>query len=680
MWSPAASGRLCWPWLRVSIARPAFAVRSPYNAGERCAPGVIGALPAALPSPGNHPVNVLYEENGGFKVATVLADGDASLQVEAPHGKRTKIKAKDVLLRFDEPGAGDLMPRAERAADEIDVDFLWQCCGAEEFAFGDLARDYCGRQPSAVEAAGILLKLHSAPVYFYRKGRGRYRAAPAETLRAALAGIEKRRQRELQIEHWSARLEQGQLPDEMKPLLEPLLYKPDRNRPETQALERACERTGLSPAKLLERAGALPPSDEYHLNRFLFEQFPHGVGFPAGLDGVDPADLPLAPTSAISLDDQSTTEIDDAFSIVELPDGRVRVGIHIAAPGLGFAPGSGIDAVARARLSTVYMPGQKITMLPPAVIERFTLAERSARPAVSLYLDLRAGDLVVENRHTCIERVPIAANLRHHVLAPLDDAFPAGTVPVGIPYAKELHLLWRAALALEAARGKASAVPDRADYVFRVENGRVSIEERRRGTPLDKLVAEMMIAANSVWGKLLDDHGVAAIYRAQSGGRVRMTTSAEAHQALGTSHYAWSTSPLRRYVDLVNQWQLIALLRHEAAPFARNSDLMLSAVHDFETTYAAYDQFQGRMERYWSLRWLVQERMRTAGAQVVRDNLVKFDGLPLFAKVASLPQLSPGIRIELEVTGVDLVDAEVECRFRRVLEDTATETAPRAAS
>jgi exoribonuclease-2 len=613
-------------------------------------------------------VNVLYEENGAFKVATVLVDGDTSLQVEAPHGKRAKIKAKDVLLRFDEPAPAELLARADRIAGEIDTDFLWQCCGAAEFGFSDLAREYCGKAPSAVEATGILLKLHSAPMYFYRKGRGRYRAAPPETLRAALAGIEKRKQRELQIDQWSARLAKGELPGELRAVLDQLLYTPDRNRPETQALERASDQTGLSPARLIERAGALPSSHDYHLKRFLFEHFPQGTGFADGLEANDPADLPLAKCAAFSLDDQSTTEIDDAFSLVETGEGRLRIGVHIAAPGLGFAPGSALDSAARSRLSTVYMPGRKITMLPERVIERFTLAERRACPAVSLYLDVRADDLVVENRHTCIERVPIVANLRHQSLESVDAAFLAGEIPQGVPYANELHLLWRVALALEAARGKTSSAQDRPDYVFRVENDRISIEQRRRGTPLDKLVAEMMIAANSIWGRLLDDHGVAAIYRVQANGKVRMTTAAEVHQGLGTSHYAWSTSPLRRYVDLVNQWQLLALLRQEPAPFSRSSDLMLSAVHDFETTYAAYDEFQGKMERYWCLRWLLQEKVDIAGAQVVRDNLVKVERLPLYVRVPSLPQLPPGTRVELDVASIDLVDAEVQCRFRRPLE------------
>jgi exoribonuclease II len=643
----------------------------PYIMRGRIALGPTGRVHPAIPAPPSQPldpVNVLYEENGAFKVATVLTDGDTSLQVEAPHGKRAKIKVKDVVLRFDDPAPADLLAGADRIAGEIDTDFLWQCCGAEEFGFSDLAREYCGKTPSPTEAAGILFKLHSAPMYFYRKGRGRYRAAPPDTLRAALAGIEKRKQRELQIEQWSARLARGDLPEEFRPLLEELMYQPDRNRPETQALERACGRTGLSPAKLIERTGALPSSHEYHLNRFLFEHFPRGSGFPDGLAPADPTDLPLASASAISLDDQSTTEIDDAFSVAETAEGHVRIGVHIAAPGLGFRPGSPLDAVARSRLSTVYMPGGKITMLPPSVIERFSLAEGRACPAISLYLDVSREGLVVQNRHTCVERVTVAANLRHQSLGALDAAFLAGGSVSEIPYSGELHLLWRAARALEAARGKSSSAQDRADYIFRVENDRVSIEERRRGTPLDKLVAEMMIAANSIWGRLLDDHGIAAIYRVQSNGKVRMTTSAEVHQGLGTSHYAWSTSPLRRYVDLVNQWQLLALLRGEPPPFARNSDLMLSAVHDFEATYAAYDDFQGRMERYWCLRWLLQEHVQTATAQVVRENLVKFEGLPLYLRVPSLPQLPPGTRVELDIAAVDLVDADLQCRFRRALE------------
>ena len=128
-------------------------------------------------------MNVFYEEDGGFKVGAILADNDSSLQDEAPHGKRSKIKSSAVMLRFDQPALAAFMDAAQRTAAEIDIDFMWECCGADEFAFETLGREYFGHAPSALESAGLLLRLHGAPMYFYKKGKGRYKAAPAEALR-----------------------------------------------------------------------------------------------------------------------------------------------------------------------------------------------------------------------------------------------------------------------------------------------------------------------------------------------------------------------------------------------------------------------------------------------------------------------------------------------------------------
>ncbi|HEY4636654.1 MAG TPA: RNB domain-containing ribonuclease, partial [Burkholderiales bacterium] len=400
-------------------------------------------------------MQLLYEEDGEFKVGTVLAQAPASFQVESPHGRRSKVKAGTVLLRFERPGGAELLEQANRYAAGLDTDFLWQCCGAEEFGFEALARDYVGREPSPVEAAGVLFKLHAAPMYFHRRGRGRYQAAPEETLRLALASAEKKKRALEQIARWAQALARGECPPEIERLRDELLYAPDRNKPETKALEQACQASGLMPVRLFERCGLIADTHEYHLNRFLFEFYPRGTAFPPHEVPAPPADLPLAAVTAFSLDDVGTTEIDDAFSLTRVSAEEWRVGIHIAAPALGIAPGSELDALARERLSTAYLPGFKVTMLPEDVIARYSLDAGEERAAVSLYVNVSAADLSVRGHHSRLERVRVAANLRHGALAALDAAFEAGT-QAGLPHEEELRTLWRFAEALERRRGKPS--------------------------------------------------------------------------------------------------------------------------------------------------------------------------------------------------------------------------------
>ena len=294
-------------------------------------------------------MNLLFEEDGAFKTGTILTDNDASLQVETPHGKRLKLKSKDVLMRFAQPSAGDLLDQAETEAEGFDTEFLWEACGDEEFAFTEFAREYFGHVPTPVESAAILLRLHASPIYFHRKGRGRFRKAPAEILQAALAGLEKKRLQAAAIERMRDELLAGHLPEELKPLVRQLLYKPDRNRLETKALEAACAESGQSPARLMLACGALATSHDLHFDRFLFEHFPDGTEFPPVDEPVEPGELPLASVRAFSIDDAATTEIDDAFSVTPTPAGW-RIGIHIAAPGLGFCRTSGLDGIARQRL------------------------------------------------------------------------------------------------------------------------------------------------------------------------------------------------------------------------------------------------------------------------------------------------------------------------------------------
>ena len=608
-------------------------------------------------------MNVLFEEQGDFKLGTILADNDTSLQIETASGKRAKVKAANVLLRFDTAALSGFMAEAQRLAEEIDLDFVWQCCGEEELEFQTLAREYFGKVPTPVQAAALLLRLHSAPMYFYRRGKGRFKAAPEESLRAALAAVErKQRQAELQ-QHYVDELSAGRMPADFAPLRDRLLYKPDRNSVEAKALESACERLKLTPAKLLERCGALPSSLQYHLGRFLFEHFPQGPGF-TELPLPDlPADLPLAPAPAYSIDDASTTEIDDAFSVVMRADGGFRVGVHIAAPALGIDIGSALDAIARERLSTVYMPGDKITMLPAAAIEQYSLAAGRVLPAVSFYAEISSA-LEIVATESRIESVRIAENLRHDALDAVfnDEAVASGRVQHS--FGAELLALHRFTERLEAVRTRGLQVREaRVEYSFQIDGERVDIVERRRGTPIDQVVSELMILVNTRWAQLLDERAWSAVFRSQRDGKVKLSTTGAPHQGLGVERYIWASSPLRRYVDLINQRQLVALIRDDEPPYPRNSEALFAALRAFELMYDTYGDFQRQMERYWSLRWLVQEHVRSVSARVLRENLVRLERLPLVLRVPSLPDLAQGARVELAVVAVDLIELSLECDF-----------------
>ncbi|WP_296655589.1 RNB domain-containing ribonuclease [Paraburkholderia sp.] len=632
-------------------------------------------------------MNVFFEESGSFKAGSVLSRQGDAFQVELPGGRRAKVRAKDVLIEFEKPAAGELMEQADAAAQEIDLDFLWECAPADEFAFTALAAEYFGEHQSAVERAALVLCLHGSPVYFRRKGRGQYQRAPEEQLKMALASLERKRQQALVQAGYEEELKAGKLPEALKGKALGLLTKPDKNTIEYKALEAAAAARGISMPRLMLECGGIASPRALHEARFLAEFFPHGTGFPAVAVGALPEDLPEAQVEAFSIDDVTTTEIDDAFSIEHLADGRVRIGVHIAAPALGIQRGDMADTIARTRLSTVYMPGDKITMLPDDFVDAFTLKEGGVRPALSLYCIVNRETQDIVATETRAERVFVKNNLRHNTL---DELVTEETLAAGsgeYPHKDDIAVLWPFAQALFEKRQQARAgyglrreVQRNTDFNFYVDGEHVTITPRRRGSPLDLIVAELAILANSTWGAFLHDHGVPGIYRSQrafgapSGPkRTRMQTSAAPHEGLGVAQYAWSTSPLRRYVDLVNQWQLLACVEHGvaaklAAPFKPKDADLFAVVQGFDETYTAYADYQRRMEYFWCLRWLQQEDRREFAATVVKDDLVRFEEVPLIMHVPALGVHARGTRVLLEVMSIDELTIEASVRMLRVLD------------
>ena len=650
----------------------------------------------------------LFEDAGKFQTGRILSEAESSAQIELESGKRLKAKSANILLKFDKPSPNVLMAEATALSATIELDLAWEFAPSDEFSFQELAQEYFSDNATLAQQTAALISLFQAPHYFRRSGKGKFKKASADVLQQALAAIEKKKLIQQQIESWALALGEGSCPEPIAAQLYKILFKPDKNAAEYKAVVEASRATHLAPLALLQKAGAITSAYEFHWQRFLFDNFPKGIGFPALEAPVIQNALPTSTAQAYSIDDSQTTEIDDALSVQGLGTGEVVVGIHIAAPALALTPGHAIDQIARQRLSTVYMPGNKITMLPDHVVQTYTLQEGRDCPAVSLYLRVDESTLEILGSETRVEQVFIAANLRHDMLddvvteawlANSATVLPAGKNIPQMPHT-QLAFLYRLAQHRKAQREVVRGKPEnfnRPDYNFRVitlddqapkGDERVEISQRHRGAPLDLMVAEAMILANSTWGQWLADLGVPGIYRSQAsllpGVKVRMGTKALPHAGIGVPCYAWSTSPLRRYTDLVNQWQIIACAQHGntaalAAPFKPKDVDLFSIISAFEAAYSSYNGYQSSMERFWTLQYLQQNAVEEVEATVFKSfegepPMARADNLPLVLPVIGSSNLARGTRVLLRISGIDNISLDVHGQFIEVLQDAATLT------
>jgi exoribonuclease-2 len=689
-------------------------------------------------------MHFLYEEGGEVKVASLLGSAPAaseSWQVETLFGKRIKLKAKDVWMTFKDVEPRELLSEASEIAKLVDMDLLWECSPDTEFKFDQIAREYFGDAVSTTQLIALAIALQAAPIYFRRKGRGQFQRAPQEQLQAALLAVERKKAEGLQQSEWEQELLEGKMPEILRSMTAQLLYSPDKNGIHYKALNSASQKLSISIPALLLKVGAIASPLAIHQGHFLKEHFPKGVGFEdvislAKKESVTLSDLTTANVKAFSIDDALTTEIDDAFSVTEVAGGYFQVGIHIAAPALGISRGDSLDQVARKRLSTVYFPGGKITMLPSTLVEQYSLTvghdpkELVSRPALSLYVYIdsqgKISDLEEHLAHTKVELVPIAANLRLHEFEDrvtqesLDDESNKNN----IPYQLELAALWKAAKVFHAnrqlkrvefgQRPEVMGVHDPKallrDFNFEVSrNGlnildeanasvnplsntvddrdwTIQIKPRQRGSVVDSIVAEWMIFCNSTWGSMLAAQDVPAIYRAQQGWgaqRTRMQTAPCRHEGLGVENYAWCTSPLRRYSDLVNQWQLIALAKHGvtaklAAPFAPKDSELFAIAADFDATYGAYGEYQNLLEKYWCLRWVAQQDLPVkVRVRTLKEGQVRLELVPLRLYIPELAEKPRGIEVDIEIIAIDLLELSASVRVIEIFEplDSATDMA-----
>jgi len=350
------------------------------------------------------------------------------------------------------------------------------------------------------------------------------------------------------------------------------------------------------------------------------------------------------------------------------------------------------------------------------VVQTYTLMEGRDCPSVSLYVTFDEASLDIQGSETRLERVPIAHNLRHDQLDAVvtepwltDASFQHadGEQPVSA-LREPLSFLFRLARDLKAKREIVRGKPEtfnRPDYNFRLQGNdefpagppqgelastgggdphsggawgpksepqgdeTVLISIRQRGAPLDLIVAEAMILANSTWGSWLAEMGVPGIYRSQAslapGVKVRMGTKALPHAGIGVKAYSWATSPLRRYTDLVNQWQIIACARHGktaalVAPFKPKDAELFAIISSFDAAYSAYNGYQGAMERFWTMRYVQQHGITELTASLFKDGMVRADDIPLVLPVLGAQGLPRHAKVRIKLGELDLITLDVQ--------------------
>ena len=192
-----------------------------------------------------------------------------------------------------------------------------------------------------------------------------------------------------------------------------------------------------------------------------------------------------------------------------------------------------------------------------------------------------------------------------------------------------------------------------------------------------------MILANSTWGQWMSELGVPAIYRSQAsllpGVKVRMGTKALPHAGIGVPSYAWSTSPLRRYTDLVNQWQIVACAQHGstaalAAPFKPKDADLFAIISAFDTAYTTYNGYQNSMERFWTLQYLRQQHITELNATVFKTMpgqppMARADDLPLVLPVVGGSNLQRGAKVQLRLSDIDDISLDIQGQLLHVLDD-----------
>ncbi len=602
---------------------------------------------------------IVISDGLDYKIARSIESFKNHVLVElATEKTQKKVKLSQIIYTLEED-ITKINGEINQLLPQIDTQLLAELIDNTEHKtpLQELSALYFGDNPTSVQNTALLFALTKDNTTFYNCQDGTFRKYTPEEKELQTRILAKQIQAQAQFAHYSTLFNQAYNNNELLHKLDDvdpfrLLHKPDKHSPAYKALHHTANQLKLTPLELCHNVGLIPDLPAFFLQCFMFDnRFDDQISSLSADTAINIDHIEeRLDLQVFSIDDAATTEIDDAFS-VNATDSGYTVGIHIAAPALNLDIA---DMVAN-NISTVYFPGNKITMLPQSIIDQYSLWEGKTCPVVSIYFMLDT-ELNIIDYTSSLNIVKIQANLRIEKLEALFNEQNL-TVDHGYPYEKELKLLYKFALKLEEKRGKPSVNTLFVDYNFNFDNDKIQIKPRIRGNPIDKLVSELMILANCSWGRLLTNNFIPAIYRVkQPNYPVKMTLNPESHTGLNVDYYTWATSPLRRAADYINQRQIISLVHEKNGGYTATNSTLLEVVENFDTKYAKYIDFQNKMERYWALKFLIQEQITTINATIAYKLTAQLDGVPLEVDLSNFITPKPkGTVVNLKIYNITLV-------------------------
>jgi exoribonuclease II len=618
-----------------------------------------------------------FLDEGRLKPGLVVHEQANHVTVAEAGGRERSVARDLIMVRHPEhkvtrenlaAAVATLEAEQTQLAAELDLNLLWEVVREQgrNFSAEELAELFFGRR-SAAATAVMLGALFNDRLYFIRR-RLEFVARSSEQVERLRVQYDRVRLRSESSRNTRnlirGVLEDGLVPppDEAVPLIAELRRYLDnpftRNRDLTAMIEAAV--TEITPPEaayeILERLGAAPPGPRFVIIGGVRTGFSEAALAEAGRI-VAPVREASDDVGAVTIDDDDTVEVDDALSCETLPDGGLRVRIHIALVA-DFVPQRGpMDREAAARATTVYLPEATIRMLPDRIAcDAASLIAGEERHVLTTDVRLSAmGDITSYSIYP--SRIRVGARLSY------DDCDALLASEAGTAEALALRGMHDAALKLRDRRRAAGAllIYRREPKIKVRDDGEIELTLIDTMSPSRQLVAELMVLSNYAAARWAADNRVPIIYRVQPivGGdyaaqRPRLSLHPEFHAGVGLDYYAQASSPIRRYMDLVLQRQLLAALAQPPS-VAYQADELLTVLANAEAAEAEGKELERRAKRYWILRYLERTAIgRPLEATAFRDGAsAELDAYAVRGALRGAPNLASQSRIMVRIARVE---------------------------